>query len=266
MLNGFFQDWFPKWLKHAHPDFSSRGALYDSTLSLLQQRLQFTPLCQFPEVTRLQVSILLVAPRTERPAFHTLCEHTTPIVAPSPVFSLLSRLKNIARLTIPFSDREIPKCKHCIHNDHSTMKCWRESSASLCPIQSPRLQNLVRARYKTKYISFWKIPPRVLSMSLGSYLTQVLFPAFISRGDTFGQKPPSRFFGPCRNVDGHFSWIPQRAYMWLVIGAPKHVVRSSLQVSHHDWIEIPPLSEFWCALLGSSRIYVTKTSPTRYRK
>ena len=74
-------------------------------------------------------------------------------------------------------------------------------------------------------------------MPVGQYLNQVLFPALIDRGkEVWSRIHPPGSPDLAGMFDGQFSQLPQHAYMWLVIGAPKNVVSQLLTGFTPQWI------------------------------
>ena len=137
-----------------------------------------------------------------------------------------------------FRQRIIKPCAHCHKSDHLSSECWRSSTKAQVPIVSDRLRSLVKTLFHTKFISKWSLPSRDPDMSLGTFLVSKVFPCFLERGRYVWNKihPPG---APDLSgmFDGQFSLIQQRAFMWLVIDAPKPVVSQLLTGFAPRWIE-----------------------------
>ena len=235
-----FTGWSPQLFGHiAPPKFSTWEDFYNQALSLTKKRVQLTPVCEYQTIPKLTVDLPFVAPLSNRTAFQTLMEHTAPFVADlpkqfSPAQAESYRLTHDQR----FRNRAIVPCSHCHKSDHLTSECWRTSSKALIPIYSDRLRALVKSLYRTKFISTWSLPTRDSSMSLGSYLVDRLFPAFLQRGRYVWNKiHPTGSPDLTGMYDGQFSLIQQRAYMWLLVDAPKHVVSQILTGFAPRWID-----------------------------
>ena len=235
-----YRQWSPQLFQHASPPkFSTWDDFYHQALSLTHERVQLTPVCDYKALPKLLVDLPLVAPWGGNSAFQTLQEHTSPHVGSSPTLFSPSQAESY-RLTHDrkYRQRILSPCQHCHRSDHLSSECWRMSSKKLVPIVSDRLRTLVKSLYRTKFISKWLLPTRDPSESLGSFLVHKVFPAYIDRGRFIWNKihPPG---APDLTgmFDGQFSMLPQRAYMWLAIDAPKHVVSQLLTGFAPRWID-----------------------------
>ena len=235
-----YSKWSPQVFQYAsHPTFSTWDDFYVQALALTEERLQRTPVCPFQAVAKLLVDLPLVAPPGGRSAFQTLQEHTSPHVSLTPkMFSPSQAESYRATHDQRFRNRTIVPCVHCHRSDHFSNECWRMSSKKSVPIVSDRLRTLVKSLYRTKFISRWSLPTRDSSETLGSFLIHKVFPAYLTRGRWVWNKihPPG---APDLTgmFDGQFSQIQQRAFMWLVIDAPKHVVAQILTGFAPRWID-----------------------------
>ena len=238
-LKWIYQPWTPQLFQNTSPpQFSTWEDFYNKALSLTHERVQRTPVCKYEAYPRLSVELPLVAPFSDRSAFQTLQEHTSPLVFSEPKKFSPSQAETY-RLTHDkkFRQRTICPCQHCHKSDHISSECWRMSSKELVPIVSDRLRTLVKSLYRTKFISKWLLPTRDPSESLGSFLIHKVFPAFLDRGRFVWSKIRDSANSDLTGMfDAQFSKLPQRAYMWLVIDAPKNVVSQLLTGFAPRWI------------------------------